>query len=383
MIRILHLENPESDPEHVCQELKKGRIKVEHLVAYNYTDFERDFLNFRPDLILISYPVPVGDSPDVLAAIRSWDYKIPVILLTPPLSEYAAAEIVKAGATDYIQKDQLHRLPQALLKVVSKRRIEAQREEYLQEAIANEAALKSLNQSLEEMVRQRTLQLVKANKELESFGYTVSHDLKAPLTVIHTSASLLELRLKDRLTEDETNFLEKIKSYSQGMGQMIEGFLRLSQVQASLNIVKEEVHLEKMVKEIAEELQKGFPHSEIHIDALETVYANPVLLRQVWTNLISNALKYSSMKAQPVVCISSHRSEDETVFLVQDNGIGFDMDEADRLFGIFQRLKSNSEVEGNGIGLAIVKRILEGHGGRVWAIGEVGVGAKFYFSLPG
>jgi signal transduction histidine kinase len=362
--------------------LKKGKIKAETLVVENRVDFEKALEDFLPDIILSDHTLPTINSVEALEIVQKSFPQIPFVLVSATASEEFAIETMRAGAYDYILKDRLHRLPQAVLKAISKRRVEDQRTKYLEGVIASEASLKHLNDSLEIKIKERTAQLEKANIELESFGFSVSHDLKTPLTVIQTSAEILEMKLGKKLQADEAKLLGKIRDNASAMGTLIDDLLSLSRYSRSGEIEREVVYMNKMVGEVVDELKSGYPNAKIRVEGIVPAFGNPGLIRQVWVNLISNALKYSSKKLKPEIKISASKQENEIVYLVEDNGPGFEMEDPGKLFDVFHRFKAHEGFAGHGIGLAIVKRIIENHRGRVWAEGKAGVGASFFFSLP-
>jgi len=383
-LKILHLEDLPPDAELVERELKKSGIEFDKIIVDNRADFIKALQEFGPDIILSDHSLPSFNSIDAIKIVKEERINAPFILITSTISEEFAVEIMKEGAYDYILKDRLQRLPKAILNAMEKFRIEKERKSYLNKVIASEAMLKTLNESLEKKVTERTIQLEKANQELESFGYSVSHDLKTPLTVIATSASILEERCKNEPNEQELKHILKIKNNARMMGTLIDDLLTLSHFSRTYSFTKENVNMTKLVEEVIElvgPIYKSNNH-KIQLNTLEDVECNPGLIKQVWVNLISNALKYSRDKANPVIEIDSTTVNREIVYSVTDNGAGFDMEDADKLFGVFQRLHSGTGFEGTGVGLAIVQRIITNHNGKVWAEGKTGIGATFYFSLP-
>ncbi len=235
---------------------------------------------------------------------------------------------------------------------------------------------------LEAMVDVRTEQLNEANRELEAFSYSVSHDLRAPLRSILGFSQILEDDYGSKLDEDGRKNITTILRNANKMNQLIDDLLRFSKV-LHQGLSKTTVNLNDMVNDIVAGLREtGYKETIVDVQTLPSVTADPGLLMQVWSNLISNAMKYSSKATLPRVEITYVEKDKEYIFSVKDNGAGFDMQYADRLFGVFQRLHNDREFPGIGIGLALVRRIVTRHGGRIWAEGKVGEGATFYFALP-
>jgi len=242
-----------------------------------------------------------------------------------------------------------------------------------------------LNAKLEVRVRERTSQLEDANKELEAFSYSVSHDLRAPLRHIDGFAGLLAKNSSEVLDDKGKRHLATISSAAKQMGRLIDDLLSFCRTGRSELNVSSMDH-DALVASVIRDGRHDEAGKKItwDISPLPRVDADMAMLRQVWVNLISNAVKYSGKSEHPKITIGSRpaASEDEHVFFVQDNGVGFDMKYVDKLFGVFQRLHTAAEFEGTGIGLANVRRIISRHGGRAWAEGTIGKGATVYFSLP-
>ena len=238
--------------------------------------------------------------------------------------------------------------------------------------------IKQLNADLHANV----LQLELSNKELESFSYSVSHDLRAPLRALNAYAGILEEDYMPVLDDEAKRVLGIIKANALKMGVLIDDLLEFSRL-GRKEVEKSQTDIKRMVEDIVTDIARSTHHSAtIKISPLPPVYADPALLKQVWINLISNAIKYSGKKENPVIEIGSTDSETETCFFVKDNGSGFDMKYAAKLFNVFQRLHSAEEFAGTGVGLAIVYRIIAKHGGRIWADAKKDEGATFYFTIP-
>lgn len=243
--------------------------------------------------------------------------------------------------------------------------------------------LKKHQENVEALVVQRTRQLEEANKELEAFSYSVSHDLRAPLRHIEGFANLLRQHAETLLDEKGRHFLNTISASAKQMSQLIDDLLLFSQV-GRAEMVKTTVRLSQLVNETIEALRGETEGRTIEwkIHPLPNVLGDSSMLRQVFVNLLSNAIKYTRNTTVAYIEIGSQTTDSEHIVYVRDNGVGFNMSYAHKLFGVFQRLHGVHEFEGTGIGLANVRRIIARHGGRTWAEGESGKGATFYFSLP-
>jgi signal transduction histidine kinase len=234
---------------------------------------------------------------------------------------------------------------------------------------------------LERRVAVRTAELAAANRELEAFSYSVSHDLRAPLRAVDGYARMLEEDYGGRLDEEGRRLLGVVRSSSRQMGQLIDDLLAFSRLGRQAP-AKRPVDMTHLAREAVRELTCDSGGHAIDISPLPATSADPALLRQVWLNLVGNALKYSAGRDAARVEIGGRKDGSESVYWVRDNGVGFDMRYADKLFRVFQRLHRAEEFPGTGVGLAIVERVVTRHGGRVWAEAELGMGAAFYFALP-
>jgi light-regulated signal transduction histidine kinase (bacteriophytochrome) len=246
-----------------------------------------------------------------------------------------------------------------------------------------EEIINKLNEELEQKVLQRTNLLEAANKELEAFSYSVSHDLRAPLRSVHGFTKILMEDYEDKLDEEGRRICGIISSSANQMGELIDDLLSFSRIgRTSLN--HSSIDMKKMTRVLFEGITSPSERKriELRIGKLPNSFGDVKLLGQVWTNLISNAIKYTSKNEVAKITVGSTSSDKMITYSIKDNGVGFDMKYVHKLFGVFQRLHSEAEFEGNGVGLAIVQRIILKHGGQVWAEGEPGKGATFYFSLP-
>ena len=243
-----------------------------------------------------------------------------------------------------------------------------------------EQALQARCAQLEQTLRERTLELERATEEMKSFTYSVSHDLRAPLRAIQGFTELLEQET-EQITPQGKEMLQRVQKNTRRMSQMIEDMLKLSRMgRAEIKLRRTE--LAPLVGEVAQELCANYPEAQIGVERLPSVDCDPVLIRAAFQNLIDNALKFSAATAEPRVEIGFQPGQQgEQVVFVRDNGTGFDMQYASRLFGVFQRLHKETEFPGSGVGLAVVKRIVERHGGRVWCEAAPGQGATFYIAF--
>ena len=242
--------------------------------------------------------------------------------------------------------------------------------------------LKNHQEHLEDLVRERTSQLETANKEMESFAYSVSHDLRAPLRAVSGYAKLLEEEYGSTLDEEGNRLINVIQNSAKTMGSLIDDLLALSRL-GRKEIKKNPVDMTQLTQSALHVINKlSDKKTEVKINELHPVNADASLMTQVMINLLSNAIKYSSKKDRPLVEVKSEKKNDHLIYSVTDNGAGFDMQYVGKLFGVFQRLHSSFDFEGTGVGLAIVNLIIRRHNGSVWAEGKVNEGATFYFSLP-
>jgi len=236
-----------------------------------------------------------------------------------------------------------------------------------------------LNRELERHI----IQLGEANKELEAFSYSVSHDLRAPLRAIDGFSNILLKKHADKLDDEGKRVLDIIRINTQKMGELIENLLTLSRL-GRKEMALSDIDMCGLAKDVYEELRATVPGRalQFNMKTLPAAIGDIKLIRQVFVNLLSNAIKFTRLREIAVIEVEGWNEKNENIYYVKDNGVGFDMQYSDQLFGVFQRLHSEKDFEGTGIGLAIIQRIIHRHGGRVWAEGKIDEGAIFYFTLP-
>jgi K+-sensing histidine kinase KdpD len=256
-------------------------------------------------------------------------------------------------------------------------------EQMTNDLLASERRYRQLSEELEKRVEERTAELRATIRELESFSYSISHDLRAPLRAVNSFASIVLEENPNTLTEESVRQLKSVIQNGKMMGQLVDELLAFS------HLSRTEVHViwvdtTRLARSVAYELRMSQPPErqiEITIHDLPKVRANEPLLREVLANILTNALKFTRTRPRAIIEIGSVRQDGEEAIFIRDNGVGFDKQYADKLFGVFQRLHRVDEYEGTGIGLALVKRFIERHGGRVWADGKLNEGATFYFTV--
>lgn len=275
-----------------------------------------------------------------------------------------------------LEKSRLHATQRALLNILED--VDTER----QERARAEAVVRLLNAELEQRVASRTSELVSTNQELETFAYSVSHDLRTPLRAIDGFSKKLAERYSGQLDSEGQRLISVVRDGARKMAQLINDILAFSRI-GRVDLNTRIVSMEQLVQDVLRELEPiiGQRDVQFSIGTLPPGKGDTVMLRRVWMNLLENAVKYTSTRDRAIIRVGSECKHGETIYFVSDNGVGFDMQYLDKLFGVFQRLHGPDEFSGTGIGLAIIKRIITRHGGRVWAEGIPDEGATFRFAL--
>jgi signal transduction histidine kinase len=318
------------------------------------------------DLILSDLKMPGMDGISLLRQALELDPTMMGIIMTGEGSISTAVAAMQSGAFDYILKPfKLATALPVLARALKVRKLRAD------------------NAALEAQVHRQLKQLEAANSDLESFSYSVSHDLRGPLHVIEGFSNILASRHAQQLDEKGMHYLDRIRASVGQMNQLVEGLLRLSSV-ARQQLASQTVDMNALVHAVLDELHHEglLPGSTtLNVAPLPAAWGDAVLLRQALKNLLSNAAKFSARSERAEVSIGSMKREGEEVYFIRDNGAGFDMSYAQRLFEPFQRFHRPEEYAGTGVGLSIVQRVIARHGGRIWVETAAGEGACFYFSL--
>lgn len=317
------------------------------------------------DVLLTDLMMPEMNGIALLETALEIDASLVVIMMTGHGTIATAVETMQAGAFDYILKPfKLSTILPVLFRALAVRQ------------------LRLKNDELQKRVREHSAELEAANKELEAFSGSVAHDLRAPLRAIGGYASMVQKDCHALLPPKSQRHLQTVITATGQVSRLVEDLLRFSRLSRQ-PLAKQPIVMSQLVAEVLQEVCAGQDDRpvEVKVGPLSDCSADPVLLKQVLINLLANALKFTRGKESPVVEVGSREETGETVYFVRDNGAGFDMKYAQKLFGVFQRLHSSEEFEGTGVGLSIVQRIIQRHGGRIWAEAAVDKGATFYLTL--
>jgi signal transduction histidine kinase len=324
------------------------------------------------DALLLDLSLPDSQGSETFTRAKVCAHDIPVIVLADFGDETEALNMIKEGAQDYLPKTQLNAglVSRTIRCAIERKRVEQE--------------IRRQNEELERRGRAQTVELEAASKELETFSFSVSHDLRTPLQGVSCFSQILLQEYATRIPAEAQQLLRLVDNGAQEMGRLIEGLAEFSRL-GSRPLIKQVMELSGLVQNVLSELvhEREGRKVEIQVGYLPACVGDPVLLKLVFMNLLSNAFKFTRGFERGFIEIGCRDDQpSEPVYFVRDNGAGFDMQYASKLFGIFQRLHPKSEFEGMGIGLSIAQSIIQRHGGRIWAESEVNKGASFYFTLP-
>jgi len=356
-LRVLLVEDDANDAELVIRALQDAGFETTHQVADTREAFTLQIHKAPYDVILADYSLPQWQGLESIDVLREQGLDIPVILVTGSLGEVRAVECIKRGAADYVLKDHLTRLPLIVRSALEERRL---RQEH----------------------RRAQEELLRSNRDLEQFAYVASHDLQEPLRMVAIFTQMLAERFRGKLDEESERYMGFVVEGATRMQGMIEDLLTFSRLGRG-GIQRAAIDCEEVLRKALGNLAGAIQESGATVShqPLPVVVADAALLLQLLQNLIGNAIKFRSAEP-PKIDVSACQEAHEWVFAVRDNGIGISPEYAESIFVIFRRLHTRQEYPGNGLGLAICKKVVEQHGGRIWVESQPGEGSTFKFSLP-
>jgi signal transduction histidine kinase len=363
-LRVLHVEDNMLDAELVAQSLRRGGFSASIVVVQSEKEFERQLHAHHPDVVLADYNLPQWKGMEALDVLRRELFDTPLILVSGALGDVTAVGCIKRGATDYVLKDGLARLPEAIRRALQDKR------------------LLRLRRDAEEDLAKKVEELARSNAELEQFAYVASHDLQEPLRMVASYTQLLAERYRGRLDSDADKFIGYAVEGAQRMQTLVHDLLAFSRV-GRKETTRVSVNCNLVWDEVLQTLSPAIQESGAVVThgELPTVWADRTQLTQVLQNLIGNAIKFRGSEI-PAIHVQAEKTGAEWLFSVTDNGIGIAPDQVEKIFVIFQRLHTRAEYPGNGIGLSICKRIVEHFGGKIWVEPQTGPGSVFKFTLP-
>ena len=362
-VRLLIVDDEESQIKALCDLVREHGYKA---VGFTSTKAGLDALRqSKFDLLLCDLGMLEIDAMALLRSAFEIEPDLVGVIMTGQETVETAVNAIKSDAVDFIQKPFKSR--DVLL------------------VLARALAIRQLrleNSELQRRLQQHADELQKANQEFESFAHSVSHDLRAPLRAIGGFSNILLKDFAPKIPQEARRLLNIVVSSATQLSHMIDGLLEFSRL-GRQPLSMHPADLNNLVKQILNELHSEHKQRvELQLGDLPPCLGDPALLKQIFTNLLSNAFKFTTQTQHPVIEIGSRPGDREHIYFVRDNGIGFDMQYAERLFGVFVRLHSEREFAGDGLGLATAQRIIQRHGGRIWAEAEPNKGATFFFTLP-
>lgn len=375
-LSLLYVEDEPEIRKLLCGVLTRKFPNLDLHVAENGMAGLELFRERRPDIILTDIRMPVMDGIQMSRQIRAEDPTASIIVISACSETDYLLEAIRMGISRYVLKPVNHKMlfeavDDCVARISHERQAKAQNE-----------LIRRLNSELEQRVADRTAELEASNRELETFCYSVAHDLSTPLRGIHGFSTILLEEYASKLDDEAKGYLVRIGGAAARMGKLINDLLELSRV-TRRELHRETIDLSRLAHGIARELRQRDPGRQGEFIIAEQLQdeGDPILIRLALENLLGNAWKYTACVSRPCIEFGSCVINGQRVYYVRDNGIGFDMAYAHKLFLPFQRLHGIDEYEGTGVGLASVQRIISRHGGKIWAEGEVGNGATFYFTV--
>jgi len=363
-LRVLLVEDNQLDAELVLRALRKDNFDVSALIVQDEAAFAKALGTHLPEIVLADFNLPNWTGMAALEVLRREGLDIPLILVSGALGDVTAVDCIKRGATDYVLKDGLARLPEAIRRALQ------------------EKETRQLQRKAEEDLAKQAAELARSNADLEQFAYVASHDLQEPLRMVAAYTQLLAERYKGRLDEQADKFIGYASEGALRMQVLIQDLLAFSRVGRS-GSGRASVDCKAVMQEVLQTLAPTIKESKatINYPALPKVWADRTQIAQLFQNLIGNAVKFKGT-ASPVISVHVEKEDYQWLFSVSDNGIGIAPEYAENIFVVFQRLHARTEYPGNGIGLAICKKIVERSGGRIWVESQAGCGSTFKFTIP-
>ncbi len=363
-LRVLHVEDNELDAELVSEALRKGGFSASVVVVQEEAEFVAQLLSHHPEVVIADYNLPQWTGMEALDVLRSKGLDIPLILVSGALGDVTAVECIKRGATDYVLKDGLARLPEAIRRALQEKRV-----------------LRLRRQAEEDLARKNE-ELARSNAELEQFAYVASHDLQEPLRMVAAYTQLLGERYRGKLDENADKFIGYASEGALRMQTLIQDLLAFSRIGrngAALGHVDCGAVMDEVLLSLGPAMEET--GALVTHTALPVVWADRSQMVQVFQNLIGNAIKFRG--EDPAISVQAEKAGEQWLFSVSDNGIGIAPEYAENIFVVFQRLHARTEYPGNGIGLAICKKIIQRYGGKIWVEPRAGHGSIFKFTMPG
>jgi len=363
-LRVLHVEDNGLDAELVALALRKGSFQISVVVVQTEAEFEQQLRAHHPDIVLADFNLPQWHGMQALEVMRREEVDIPLILVSGALGDVTAVECIKRGATDYVLKDGLARLPDAVSR-----------------AMQEKLSLR-LRRQAEEDLAQKVKDLARSNADLEQFAYVASHDLQEPLRMVTAYTQLIAERYRGKLDENADRFIAYASEGALRMQTLIQDLLAFSRV-GKRESVCGRVDCDAAMAEVMMSMGPAIQETGAlaKYDTLPTVWADRSQMKQLFQNLVGNAIKFRGQDP-PVISVKAEKTGEQWLFSVTDNGIGISPEHAQHIFVVFQRLHTREEYPGNGIGLSICKKIIERSGGKIWVEAAPGHGSVFKFTWP-